>query len=300
MTSRPRTVVAFLLVLVLPSLVASSQEDERVRVELAPGTGSKTFEARIEGYQSLDYIVPAEASQQLTVGFRSANMGAYIDIYPPGSDAPMHEGSKRGNRFEGVLPQTGDYRVHVFLMDNAAHRDEIAEFTIDLSLGGSNPDYADGLSGGPDFWKVVGLAAGDELIVRVAPSTSQDAAGRVSNESVLRNLGCRMESGARWCRVQTTDDADEKLTGWVEGRHLAEAAPPTTGSTAAGGRTILTSDDPNAPELYVRGSGEIEVNFKSGCGALYTPDGTRITAGASCSAEELRQAEEAVEAHRRR
>lgn len=283
---------------------AYAQEATRVIVELGPGTNRQTFEDRIEGYQTFDYIVPAEAGQSLAVAFRSHPMGAYINIYPPGSDTPMHIGGNRGNRFEGILPETGDYRVHAFLMENAAHREEIAEFTIEFVLGGGDPpsrdpDYADGLSGGPDFWVVTGVGQGEKLSVHAKPSTSGEVVDRVDEGTRLRNLGCRMEVGSRWCRVETVTGASTKLEGWVAGRYLAERAVPTTGASPGTGTEVRISDDPKAPELLVRASGEIEVSFRSGCGALYGADGTRITAGASCSAEQLHEAAEAVKAYQR-
>jgi hypothetical protein len=212
---RTASVAATLLVLL--SGPAAAQKAERVQVELDPGTNRKTFEDRIEGYETFDYIVQGKAGQSLAVVFKSKMWGAYINIYPPGSDTAMHIGGNRGNRFEGILPETGDYRVHVFLMDNAAHLDQIAEFTIEFTLGDGD-----------------------------APSQDPDDSDRASGET-----------GAR------------------------------------------TSGDPEALELVVRTSGEIEVSFGSGCSALYGSDATRVTADASCSTEQLRQAAEAVEAHLR-
>lgn len=226
------TSVAVTLVLLLGG-TTDAQNATQVTVELDPGTNRETFENKIEGHESVDYVVPAEAGQSLAVAFKSKIPGAYINIYPPGSDTAIHVGGNRGNRFKGILAETGDYRVHVFLMDNAADLGQISEFTIELILGdgdapSQDPDVADGLSGGPVFWKVTGVVQGETLHIQAGPSTSQDVVDEVDNGTLLRNLGCRIEAGSRWCRVATVSDASETVEGWVAGRYLVEGAPPTT------------------------------------------------------------------------
>lgn len=119
---------------------AIAEETRTVTVDLDSETSHETFEDSIQGDESLDYVVPAKTGEHLSVRYRSDNMGSYIDVYPPGSDEAMHVGSRLGNRFEDTLAETGDYRVHVHLMPNAAHRGEIAEFTIEFRLGGGEDD----------------------------------------------------------------------------------------------------------------------------------------------------------------
>jgi Bacterial SH3 domain len=290
----PSLVVAMALV----AASALARETTTVKVELAPGTNRQKFESRIEGDESFDYVVPAQAGDRLTILYSSDNMGSYVNVYPPGSDAAMHVGANLGNRFEGTLPETGDYRVHVYLMPNAAHRGEVAEFTIELALGrgdvaAEERHFPDGLAGGPDFWAVQGIAEGETLCLRSGPSTSDDVVGKLSNGMLVRNLGCKVEGTVRWCHVATRGDGS--IGGWTAGRYLVEAAAPGSGGVT----TVPPGDDPGAPALFVRASGAIEVNFKSGCGALFGADGSRISAGSSCSTEQLRQASEAVKAHPR-
>lgn len=150
------------------------------------------------------------------------------------------------------------------------------------------PDFADGLAGGPDYWEVTGVAEDDTLNVRTGPSTRFAVIGEVPNGILLRNLGCRMENGMRWCRIRTL--ADDSAEGWVSGRYLAEGAGPVS----SGGRTIK-SNVPGEPDLYIRDTGEVEVNFDSGCGALFDASGDQVTAGFSCTEDELERAKKAVD-----
>ncbi len=114
-------------------------------------------------------------------------------------------------------------------MRSAARRNEVANFTLTIGIGaatGATPpegDFADSLSGGPDFWVVSGVAANDELNIRKGASTKDASVGTVPNGAILRNKGCRLVDGQRWCAVE--DRNDPALAGWVAGRFLARRAP---------------------------------------------------------------------------
>lgn len=149
-------------------------------------------------------------------------------------------------------------------------------------------DYADGMAGGPDFWAVIGVPEKDVLNVRSGPSARDALRGALANDDVVRNLGCRMEQGSRWCRIKTL--GDQPFEGWVNGRYLAESAGPE----GDGALRKRIDSGPGGPELYVRPTGEVEVNFEGGCGALYDADGAKITSGLSCTQEQLQQARQAV------
>jgi uncharacterized protein YraI len=77
-----------------------------------------------------------------------------------------------------------------------------------------------GDNGGPDFYIVRGLAAGDTLNVRTRPSTQGEVIARLAQGSKVRNLGCERSGQTRWCKIRTTGSVD--VTGWVNGRYLRE------------------------------------------------------------------------------
>lgn len=84
-------------------------------------------------------------------------------------------------------------------------------------------DFADGIFG-PDFWEVTGVSAGDALSMRSTPSPRSSLVLRLQNGASLRNLGCKIGNGARWCRVERP--GDPAVRGWVNGRYLMEGAGP--------------------------------------------------------------------------
>ncbi|PWL36499.1 MAG: hypothetical protein DCO97_03170 [Marivita sp. XM-24bin2] len=145
----------------------------------------------------------------------------------------------------------------------------------------ARPDFADGLAVGPDFLKVVGVSANDILNIRSGPGIGNPVVMRAPSGVIFRNLGCKSFGTARWCKVETTDG---RIQGWGSGRYLVESDPPGNAAPAK----------PDVPELRQRTSGEVEVLFATGCTALYSAAGRRITAGSSCSTGQLARADDAV------
>jgi hypothetical protein len=90
---------------------------------------------------------------------------------------------------------------------------------------------------GPDYYRVVDVAADDVLNIRAEPSPAAEKLGEIPpGADCVRNLGCqggltfeefttlsdaakaeRLRRNPRWCRVEY-----QGVTGWVAGRYLAE------------------------------------------------------------------------------
>lgn len=98
---------------------------------------------------------------------------------------------------------------------------------------GARPPTDDDLAGGPDFWAVTGLASNERLGVRLEPRAGATVLATLRNGEIVRNLGCRISGGARWCKVRSTTGMD--VTGWVTGRWLRESAAPGGGGGVGGG-----------------------------------------------------------------
>lgn len=211
-------------------LPASAQDDMRMeQVQFPAGTTGTTIKGKIAGREYVLYKLGAEAGQKITIDLTSDNAATYFNLYAPGSgpgDAALIIGEQQQpNSYAGVLPASGEYGLSVFLYRNAARRGEIANYQIKLSVTGSTGDvvqgdFADGLQGGPDFWAV--RTGGGPLTLRAAASTGAGIVTRLANGTPLRNLGCRMAEGRRWCRVATLSDPG--LEGWAAGKFLVEGS----------------------------------------------------------------------------
>lgn len=119
------------LALVQPALA------DQVVVSFAKGTSSQTLKGSIKGDQSRDYIVDARAGQTLSVDFKPSNASAYFNVIAPGADSAMFIGSTEGNHFSGPLTASGRHTVQVYLMRNAARRNETSDYTITIGVTGA-------------------------------------------------------------------------------------------------------------------------------------------------------------------
>jgi hypothetical protein len=226
---RTTTLIAFSLAALIGLSQASPVLADTVtrQVSFPAGSTGTTITGVITGDEAVRYMLDARAGQRMSVEMTTTNASAYFNITAPGATEAVHIGSVAGNSFEGILPAGGSYAVDVYLMRNAARRGETAEFNIAFQITGAGadgepqPDFADGLMGGPDFWAVTGLSDGDSLNLRAGPSTGDQVIGRLSEGDVVRNLGCRMTGKQRWCQVETSSGA-----GWVSGRFLRESGGP--------------------------------------------------------------------------
>ena len=74
-----------------------------------------------------------ETAQALSCG-RPFNIYAPGDR--PGSSTAMYIAASNGLRYEGTLPENGDYLIQVFINRNAARRNESTNYTLNVSIGG--------------------------------------------------------------------------------------------------------------------------------------------------------------------
>lgn len=241
----PAAMFAALSLCFASPLIAQDIRTERVR--FAAGTSGTVIEDSITGRESVSYVLGTSAGQTMSVRLTSSNTSAYFNVYEPGrgpGDEALAVSEMTGpmvpemNRFEGVLPASGDYIVSVYLYRNAARAGETADYRLDISIGGGSTataapdgDFSDGLSGGPDFWEVTGLSGNGSLNLRAGPSTKDAVVTRLGNGARLQNLGCKDVAGQRWCKVAMVTDA--AVSGWVTGQYLREAGAAGAGRTDA-------------------------------------------------------------------
>lgn len=220
--------LAFALALFAFPAIAAAQSERRTQ-RVAFKDGHATITGRIKGYEYVDYSFPAGAGESLKVTLKTSQPSGYFNLLAPGeTDTAFFIGSVSGDRYEGTVPTSGDYTARVYQMRSAARRGATARYVLSIALGQksaaseSGPDFADGLTGGPDYWEVAGVAPGDALNMRSEPRPGGAFITRLSNGVVLRNLGCKNTHGQRWCRVE----GPSAKRGWVNGHYLRESGGP--------------------------------------------------------------------------
>lgn len=190
---------------------------ERVRFER--GSTTATLRGRITGYEIVDYMVGAEAGQTMIVNMTTESGANYFNLMAPGeTEVAFFNGSINDNSYVGRLAETGDYTIRVYQMRSAARRQETANYTLNVEI--ASADYADGLSGGPDFWQV-STAGGGKADMHETPSDNSGVMDSLGDGTTLRNRGCRISEGRRWCSVESLGDPPTR--GWVVGDLLRES-----------------------------------------------------------------------------
>jgi len=222
------------------SVIAEARDLRTEQVRFKPGQTGTSIAGKIVGYESISYLLGAEAGQVMTVTLKPSNLATYFNVYAPGSgpgDQALATGDRAGpmspklNMFKGKLPASGQYTISVYMMRSAARRNERSNYTLNVSVSplenaAARPpvrnDYADGLQGGPDYWEVKTSSPAGKINLRASPSAAGPVFGSLSGGAVLRNLGCRMAEGRRRRRVETVKAP--RLTGWAAGEFLRESA----------------------------------------------------------------------------
>lgn len=222
------------VILLVYACTANAQEIREEQVRFSSGSTGTVIENSIRGYEIVDYVLRAGVGQQMSVNMQTSNLASYFNVMIGDNPQAIHVGSTNGNEWSGTLPETADYRIRVYMMRSAARRDEVADYSLSISIAARDPDFADGLSGGPDYWEVANVPANDTLNVRSGPGTGNEIVGELANGDIARNLGCEMQGQSRWCQVEA--GGEMKFTGWVNGRYLIEAGtyPGTPNREATG------------------------------------------------------------------
>lgn len=161
------------------------------------------------------------------------------------------------------------------LVDNAGQSPwvEVAGAQPAAPAPAPGADYADGMSGGPDFWQI---NVHGTLNLHSGPSTGSPTIAKLHRGLVVENRGCRMNEGRKWCEI-----ADGDVSGWAAGEYLVEAggpAPavdhsakaPTTETvrvrfaTGTSGQMQSGALDPGSSARFILGAGNgqtLEVSF---------------------------------------
>lgn len=139
-------------------------EIESRPVQFAKGASSATVKGQLKGDQTVDYKLRAKAGQTMQVKLKASNASAYFNVLPPGSQGDaIFVGSTSGNEWTGVLPNDGEYAVRVYLMRNAARRNEVARYTLNVGIGAGSV-----------------AASSSPPLDALVPGTSFHATGKVS------------------------------------------------------------------------------------------------------------------------
>ena len=265
MRSRAALLAAALVLVVAAETIA--QDDIRTeRVRFERGATVAVVESSITGYDMIDYVLGAREGQYMNVSMATDNGANYFNILAPGeNEAAMFNGSMSQNQYEGVAPESGDYKIRVYMMRSAARRNEVANYRLEMIIGGEQPPAASQDAevpaaadvpvaaevpaapedGGPRNWEVTGVS--DALNLREQPSTAARTISQYMPGTILHNLGCLRAENRVWCDVQELRGGPR---GYVAAEFLTPAVSPD-GSVATGPDTVIvTKPDGTTRAVY--------------------------------------------------
>jgi hypothetical protein len=137
--ARSKTLAWLAIAIAATTLPAPIAAQSQQRVQFAKGATGTKIDGTIRGRNYVDYMLNARAGQRLSVSMTSKNTAAYFNLIAPGeTDVAFYVGSNSTplNRFDGIVPSTGDMRVRVYLYRAAARRNEVANYRLAISITG--------------------------------------------------------------------------------------------------------------------------------------------------------------------
>ena len=136
MLHRPLPLRASLLLaaLVFTTPAWSADPVHKETVELTAGKNAHSVKGKIKGYATAEYTLTGKAGQTLSVKLKTNQSSNYFNIRQPGQDEALFIGSTSGNSYQAKLPADGEYTVQVYLMRNAARRNAVASYSLEMRL----------------------------------------------------------------------------------------------------------------------------------------------------------------------
>jgi hypothetical protein len=104
------------------------------QVELVQGAPLKKLSGKIKGYESVEYRITVPAGGALGIKLKSANRSSNFNVSLEGADEALFVGSRDGAHFQAKAADGGVYKVSVYLMRNAARRNEKASYVLEAGV----------------------------------------------------------------------------------------------------------------------------------------------------------------------
>ena len=127
--------LATTFVLLTPPAIIARNDIRTVGVQFARSTNSAVIEDSITGYEVIDYVLRAREGQSMNVSMATDNTSNYFNILAPHEDAiAIFNSSMSDNQYEVILPESGEYKIRVYMMRSAARRNEKASYRLEMII----------------------------------------------------------------------------------------------------------------------------------------------------------------------
>lgn len=106
----------------------------RHMTELSGAPQTKTMRGKLRGDETAEYTIRLRQGQTLAVTLKTNLRSNYFNVSGPDGGDALFVGSRDGNRYRATVAQDGAYRISVYLMANAARRDERASYSLKIAI----------------------------------------------------------------------------------------------------------------------------------------------------------------------
>lgn len=134
------------VVFLVATITCGAAADRVEPIRFEQGATSTTLSGTIRGYDGVKYIVGASAGQVMSVLLSPSNRSCYMNVWAPGSDTVVFIGSSAGNEYAANLSTSGDYAIQVYLMRNAARRNQSCRYRLTIEITGPPGGASAGVS----------------------------------------------------------------------------------------------------------------------------------------------------------
>ena len=107
-------------------------EDRTQSVEFPAESSSVVLKGQIKGYDGIRYSFDAKSGQALSILFSPGNRSCYFNLTEPDSEEALFNGSMKGNEYSGSVSKAGTHVAQVYLMRNAARRNETCRYSLTI------------------------------------------------------------------------------------------------------------------------------------------------------------------------
>lgn len=159
--------------------VSAAHAQERA-IRFAPGATATTLKGSFSGDKDATFSLQTVDGQVLQSLLKTSNRSCYFNVFEPGSQSAAHIGSTSGNEFGRSPTKAGAYRFQIYLMRNAARRNETCRYELSIELtgkpGGASPGVSDRLMRDACRAKVASMYAVPSPRIRMAAIRSAGGA----------------------------------------------------------------------------------------------------------------------------
>ena len=108
---------------------------EKIPVVFNTGQKTKIIQDQITGREIHDYTFNIDEGQHLKVVLTPSSGMPYFNLMEPEEEfSAIYIGSINGNQYDGVSKKNGAYTVRVYLMRNAARRNDTGKYKLEISI----------------------------------------------------------------------------------------------------------------------------------------------------------------------